>query len=58
MRAQKKILIEKYETQAKMLLDVITHNDTTEENKETAAACRRFVMGFIYDLKNTYSLNG
>ena len=52
MRAQKKILIEKYETQAKMLLDVITHNDTTEENKETAAACRRFVMGFIYDLKN------
>lgn len=47
----KKDLISKYEIQAKVLLDMMGHPDTTETESETLAACRRFVVGIIDDLK-------
>ena len=44
-------MIKKYETMAKTLLDVINHKEVDEIELEKALACRRFVVGFLYDLK-------
>ena len=44
-------LIKKYETMAKTLLDVINHPETDEIQLEKTMACRRFVVGFLTDLK-------
>ena len=46
-----KDLIEKYETQAEVLLKIMQSTYSNEEEIEKAAAARRFVTGFIYDLK-------
>lgn len=47
-----KELIEKYETKSKVLLGVINHPENTKIVVEKAMACRRFVQGFLSDLKN------
>lgn len=44
-------LIKKYEIQAKTLLDVLSSDKTKPIDADRAAACRRFVVGIIYDLK-------
>ena len=46
------LLIEKYEIQAETLLDMISDEKTNEAQREKVAACRRFVIGIINDLKN------
>ena len=46
-----KDLIKKYEIQAEVLLKVIQHMDSTEEEVQIALVARRFVAEFIYDLK-------
>lgn len=46
-----KELIKKYEIMAKTLLDVINLPTTEGTELEKAKACRRFVSGFLYDLK-------
>lgn len=47
----KQEMIKKYETMAKTLLDVINHKDINHIELEKSLACRRFVVGFLYDLK-------
>ena len=44
-------LIKKYEIQAEVLLKLMQLQNSTEEEIETASVARRFVTGFIYDLK-------
>jgi len=46
-----KDLIKKYEIQAEVLLKVMQLTDNTEEDREKASVARRFVIGFIYHLK-------
>lgn len=45
-------IIEKYKIQAQTLLDLISHSETSEVDREKAAVCRRFVRGFITDLEH------
>ena len=45
-------LIKKYEIKAKTLLEIIQHTETDEVQLEKTMACRRFVMGFLNDLRN------
>lgn len=44
-------LIKKYEIRAKVLFDIIQSKESTDEEIEKALVARRFVNGFIYDLK-------
>jgi len=46
-----KDLIKKYEIQADVLLKIMQSTYSNEEEIEKAAVSRRFVTGFIYDLK-------
>ena len=46
-----KELIAKYEIQAETLLKVIQHKKSTVEEIDKAAIARRFVVGFLDDLK-------
>ena len=47
-----KDLIRKNEIQSKTITSLINNKDTTENDREKYEACRRFVQGFISDLKN------
>ena len=44
-------LIKKYEIRSKVLLDIIQSKESTEEEIGKALIARRFMNGFIYDLK-------
>ena len=46
-----KELIDKYEVQARTLLAVINDGTNDKVVIERAMACRRFVVGFLNDLK-------
>lgn len=46
-----KELIRKYEVQSDTLLKVIQHKESTEDEILRASVARRFVIGFIDDLK-------
>lgn len=46
-----KDLIKKYEIQSEVLLKIMQSTYSNEEEIEKAAVARRFVTGFIYDLK-------
>ena len=47
-----KDLIRKNEMQSETIASLINHKDTNKKDKEKYEACRRFVQGFISDLKN------
>ena len=47
-----KDLIRKNEIQSETITSLINHKDTLKKDKEKYEACRRFVQGFISDLKN------
>ena len=44
-------MIKKYETMSKTLLELISLEGLGEIELEKYLACRRFVVGFLYDLK-------
>jgi len=52
-----KELIEINEIKSKTITDLICHKNTKEEEKETLLACRRFIRGFIYELKQLQNEN-
>jgi len=52
MKNQIKELIEINEIKSKTITDLIQHKETPEEEIEKLLACRRFIRGFISELKN------
>jgi len=52
MKILVKELIRKNEIQFETITSLINHKDTSKKDKEKYEACRRFVQGFITDLKN------
>jgi len=45
-------LIYKHKTQAELLLKLINHENTSIQETEKYLSCRRFIVGFISDLKS------